>query len=155
MDSGTVVFRLTTNQRRRTRIGLVGAGLIVWSLGVVRLVVTGRFGLEGVVPTVVLTVATVVVMVAVDRVDRVVVLSDTAVHARWGPWRLELPWSEIDAVDERDRGLSRRITIRSGRRTRVLPVPLTGGSILGPGPDPGLDEKLDLIRRWWLERRSS
>jgi hypothetical protein len=155
VDSGAVVFRLTTGQQRRFRVGLVGAGLIVWSLGLVRLVVTGRFGSEGVVPTLVLTVAVAIVVVVVARLERVVVLADDAVHARWGPWRSVMPWSEVDAIDERDRGLSRRVAIHVGRRTRVLPVPLTGGSILGPGPDPGLDEKLDLIRRWWLERHTS
>jgi len=33
----------------------------------------------------------------------------------------------------------------------LLPVPLTGGSLLGPGPDPELDHKVEVIRRWWQE----
>ncbi len=41
----------------------------------------------------------------------------------------------------------------SGRT--VLPVPLTGGSLLGPGADPGLDDKVELIRQWWLEPGTS
>ena len=64
-----------------------------------------------------------------------------------------LPREELLTFEELER-LARRVVLRSGRRTRVLPVPLTGGSILGPGADPGLDEKLELIRRWWLEHRS-
>jgi hypothetical protein len=35
-----------------------------------------------------------------------------------------------------------------GGRT-VLPVPLTGGSLLSVGADPALDHKVDLIRQWW------
>jgi hypothetical protein len=156
VDAATVVFQLTAVQQRRYRVGLVGAGTIGWSLGVVRLVTTGRFLSAGqVVPTLVLTLAAVVVVVAAARVKRVVVLTDDAVHVRWGPWHRAVPWADIDAVDERDRGLSRRVVLRVGSRTRVLPVPLTGGSILGPGADPGLDEKLELIRRWWVDRRSS
>ena len=151
-----MVFRLTAAQQRRFRIGLIGGALIGWSLGVVRLVTTGRFLSAGVVvPTLVLTVAVIVVVVVAARVRRVVVLTDQALLARWGPWRAEVAWADIDAIDERERGLARRIVVHSGRRRRVLPVPLTGGSILGPGADPGLDDKLALIRRWWQDRTSS
>jgi hypothetical protein len=150
-----MVFQLTAGQQRRFRIGLIGAAVIGWSLGVVRLVTTGRFlSAGGLVPIVVLTLAAIVVVVAVTRMKRVVVLTADAVHLRWGPWRAEVPWTAVDAIDERDRGVARRVVLRSGRRVRVLPVPLTGGSILGPGVDPGLDEKLEMIRRWWLEHRS-
>jgi hypothetical protein len=155
VSGATVVFRLTAAQQSRYRIGLVGGALIGWSLGVVRLVATGRFLSAGViVPTLVLTLAVVVVTVVAARVDRVVVLTDEGVHTRWGPWRAEIAWADIEAVDERYRGLARRVALRSSRGSRVLPVPLTGGSILGPGIDPGLDEKLELIRRWWLEHRN-
>jgi hypothetical protein len=155
VDGATVVFRLTAAQQRRYRIGLVGGALIGWSLGVVRLVATGRFLSVGViVPTLVLTLAVVVVAVVAARVDRVVVLTHEGVHTRWGPWWAEIAWADIEGVDERYRGLARRVALRSGRNSRVLPVPLTGGSILGPGIDPGLDEKLELIRRWWLEHRN-
>jgi len=151
-----MVFRLTAVQQRRVRLGLVGGAVIVWGLGAVRLVATGRFlATGGVVPTALLTVALAVAVVAADRVRRVVVLTDDALHTRWGPWRRQIEWSDIEAIDRRDRGTSRRIVVRVGGRTRVLPVPVTGGSILGAGRDPGLDEKLELIRRWWAERRGS
>lgn len=149
-----MVFHLTAGQQRRFRIGLIGGALIGWALGVVRLVTTDRFlSGNGILPLAVLTVAAIIVVVAVTRMKRVVVLTEDAAHLRWGPWHTEVPWSVVDAVDERERGLARRVVLRSGRRHRVLPVPLTGGSILGPGADPGLDEKLELIRRWWLEHR--
>jgi hypothetical protein len=41
-EAGTMVFRLTTAQGRRRRIGLMGGAAIVWTLGLVRYVVTGR-----------------------------------------------------------------------------------------------------------------
>ena len=152
----TMVFRLTAVQQRRVRLGLAGGAVIVWALGVVRLVVTGRFlTTDSVAPTAVLTVALVIAVIAADRVKRVVLLTDDALHTRWGPWRRTMAWTDIEAVDRRDRGVARRVVVRAGGRTRVLPVPLTGGSILGPGRDPGLDEKLELIRRWWAEHRGS
>jgi len=53
-----------------------------------------------------------------------------------------------------ERGTARRVVLtrHDGGRER-LPVPLTGGSLVGPGRDPDLDDKVDLIRRWWVDHR--
>ena len=83
------------------------------------------------------------------------VLDDEAVHWRWGPRQATVAWSDVDAVEVRERGTARRIVLVGPGGRSVLPVPLTGGSLVGPGLDPGLDEKVELIRRWWDERRSS
>ena len=65
------------------------------------------------------------------------------------------PWSDVDAVEVRERGTARRVVlVRAGGRP-VLPVPAdrwvagrAGASI------PGSTSKVELIRRWWDERRS-
>jgi hypothetical protein len=153
--AATMAFRLTAHQRRRFRIGLGGVALIVWSMGVVRLAVTHRMtAAAGLVPLVVLTVALAVVVAILARMQPIVVLTDDALHLRWGPRRAEIGWGEVDDVVIRERGVGRRVVVHAAGRRRVLPVPFTGGSILSPGADPDLDHKVELIRGWWLERRS-
>jgi hypothetical protein len=149
-------FRLTDLQRRRSAYGLVGIAAILWSVGVVRLAVTHRLDdLAGWVGLVVLAVVLGIVVVVVRQVHPVVVLDDEAAHWRWGPRQASVAWSDVEAVEVRERGTARRIVlVTSGGRT-VLPVPLTGGSLVGPGLDPALDEKVEIVRRWWGERRPS
>lgn len=157
METGTtIVFRLTAHQQRRFRIGLGGVAVIVWSMGLVRLAVTDRLtSTAGIVPIVVLSAALAVVVAIVSRMQPIVVLTDSALHLRWGPRRSEIAWVDVDDVVIRERGVGRRVVVHAAGRRRVLPVPLTGGSILSPGPDPDLDHKVELIRAWWRERRSS
>ena len=47
--------------------------------------------------------------------------------------------------------MSRRVVVHHGGRHTVLPVPLTGGSLLGPTHDPALDHKVELLEDWWRE----
>ena len=151
-------FRLTARQRGRYGRGLVGIAVIVWSVGLVRLAVTHRLDrVTGWAGLVVLALVLAALVVALRRVEPVVVLDDDAASWRWGPRQASITWSEVRGVEVRERGTARRVLLvhgpgRAGRGGRaLLPVPLTGGSLLGPGPDPELDHKVEVIRRWWQE----
>jgi hypothetical protein len=149
-------FRLTDRQRRRSARGLVGLAAIVWSVGLVRLAVTHRLeDTGGWLGLAVLALVLGVVVQLLRRVRPVVVLDADAAHWRWGPRRASIPWSEVEEIEVRERGTARRVVLAGPGGRMVLPVPLTGGSLVGPGPDPALDEKVEIIRRWWGERRSS
>jgi hypothetical protein len=128
---------------------------MVWSVGLVRLAVTQRLDeAAGWIGLVVLAVALGAVVMVVRQVQPVVVLDEDAVHWRWGPRHAVVAWSDVQSVEVRERGTARRVVLVRSDDRAVLPVPLTGGSLIGPGPDPALDEKVDLIRRWWGEHRS-
>ena len=147
-------FRLTDRQRRRSGRGLVGLAAMAWSIGLVRLAVTHRLDQAGGWAGLVVLAAVLAVLVAgVRRVQPVLVLDETAAHWRWGPRQSSMPWPEVDAVEVRERGTARRVVLSGPVGRVVLPVPLTGGSLVGPGVDPGLDEKVDVIRQWWQEHR--
>ena len=149
-------FRLTDRQRRRSVRGLIGLAAMVWSVGLVRLAVTHRLDdAGGWVGLVVLAAVLGVVVALLRQVRPVAVLDADGVHWRWGPREASIPWADVDAVEIRERGTARRVVVVGSAGRTVLPVPLTGGSLVGPGPDPALDEKVELIRRWWGGRRSS
>ncbi len=151
--AATLVFHLTAAQRRRYRIGVAGVAAIVWSLGLVRLVVSGRVtASSGYLGLVVLALALGAASVTTGRVLPVVVLDGDGVRARWGFRRAAVPWSSMRGITVRERGVARRVVLDHDGRHTVLPVPLTGGSILSPGADPALDHKVDLLRQWWQER---
>ena len=154
-DIATVVFHLTASQRRRYRVGLAGVAAIVWFLGLVRLVVTGRVtASSGWLGLVVLAAALGATAVAVGRVLPVVVLDARGIRARWGPRRSAVAWAAVSAVAVRERGTARRLVITHDGDHTVLPVPLTGGSILSAGVDPALDHKVDVVRQWWQGHRA-
>ncbi|HVN51504.1 MAG TPA: hypothetical protein VMT43_08735 [Acidimicrobiales bacterium] len=147
-------FRLTDRQRRRYGRGLVGLALIAWSVGLVRLAVTQRLDrLDGWAGLAVLGAILAAIVAVVRRVEPLLVLDDDAARWQWGPRRAAVAWSDVSAVEVRERGIARRVLLVGSRGRTVLPVPLTGGSLIGPGPDPELDDKVDVIRRWWEERR--
>ena len=151
-----MIFRLTAGQGRRRRYGLVGGAAIIWSLGLVRFVVTDRLSSDHwVLPLVLLAAVLALGAVLLAAMAPVVVVTDDALAARHGPRRASIPCGEITAIDVRERGVSRRVVVHHGGRHTVLPVPLTGGSLLGPGPDPALDHKVELLQEWWRERSSS
>jgi len=151
-QAGTLVFHLTASQRRRYRIGLAGAAAIVWVLGLVRLVVSGRVASSsGYLGLIVLALALVATAAAVGLVLPVVVVDGDGVRSRWGFRRSAVPWSSVTAIGVRERGEARRVVLDHEGGKTVLPVPLTGGSILSPGVDPALDHKVDLLRQWWQE----
>ena len=146
----TVVFHLTAAQRRRYRVGVAGVAAIVWALGLVRLVVSGRVtASSGYLGLVVLAVALGATAVAVGRVLPVVVVDARGVRARWGFRRTVMPWTSVSAVTVRERGVARRVVLTHDGHHTVLPVPLTGGSILSAGVDPALDQKVEVLRQWW------
>ena len=150
----TLVFRLTARQRLRYRLGVGGVAFIVLALGIVRLTVTGRLASWsdlGAVVALALVLAAAATVVA--RMEPILVLAEDAAHLRWGPRRGSVPWADVTAVDIRERGTARRVLLHTAEGRTVLPVPLTGGSILGPGADPDLDHKVELISGWWRERR--
>jgi hypothetical protein len=154
-ESATLVFAFTAGQCRRYRVGVAGIAAIVWFLGLVRLVVAGRLtGRSGVVGLLVLAVALGAAAWLIGRTRPVLLLDATSARARWGLRRLAVQWQDVTGVVVRDRGTARRIVLQRADGHTVLPVPLTGGSILSPGPDPGLDHKADLIRRWWEDHHS-
>jgi hypothetical protein len=146
----TLVFRLTERQRRRRVWGLCGLALIAWGAGVVRFVVAHRLDRSsGWVALVVLAALLAVAVVWVARVQPHVTLGPEAVVAAWGPWQRQVAREAVTAVEVRERGTARRVVVTHGGGRLVLPVPLTGGSLIGPGPDPSLDEKVEMVRRWW------
>ena len=149
-DGKTAVIHLTAAQRRRFRVGLGAVALIVWSLGVVRLVVTGRVtASSGALGLVGLALALGAAAAAAGRVLPVVVADGAGIRARWAFRRLAVPWSAVTEISVRERGMARRVVLHHDGRRSVLPVPLTGGSILSPGVDPALDEKVALLCQWW------
>ena len=151
-EAGTLVFHLTASQRRRYRTGLAGVAAIVWVLGLVRLVVSGRVtASSGYLGLIVLALALVATAAAVGFVLPVVVVDRGGIRARWGFRRSAIPWASVETVRVRERGEARRVVVDHDGRHTVLPVPLTGGSILSPGADPALDHKVDLLRQWWQE----
>jgi hypothetical protein len=152
----TVAFAYTARQARRARRGLVGVAAIFWSVGLVHQAVVGRLHTAGGWTTLlVLACLLGIVVVALSNLRRFVVLRTDAVDAHNGPRHWALAWSEITDVEVRERGVARRVVLHAGSRRRVLPVPLTGGSLLGPGADPDLDEKVELIRQWWADQQGS
>lgn len=154
-EAATLVFRLTAGQSRRYRLGLAGVAVIVWFLGLVRLVVVGRLTTSsGVVGLVVLAVALGAVAALVGRIQPVLLLDGDQLRGRWGLRRVSVPWATVTGVTVRERGTARRIVVEHQGGHTVVPVPLAGGSILSPGGDGGLDHKADLIRRWWRDHGS-
>ncbi|MGZ4710031.1 MAG: hypothetical protein ACXWBN_14950, partial [Acidimicrobiales bacterium] len=150
--AGVMVFRLTAAQGRRRRIGFMGGAAILWTLGLVRFVVADRLSSDHwVLPLVLLAAVLALGAALLAAMAPVVVVTEEALAARHGPRRSTVARADITAVDIRERGVARRVVVRAGGRRTVLPVPLTGGSLLGPGADPALDHKVDLIRRWWQE----
>jgi len=151
-----MVFRLTTAQGRRRRIGLMGGAAIVWTLGLVRYVVTGRVsGDRWVLPLVLLAAVLALGAALLAAMAPVVVVADDALASRYGPRRATIARGDIRAIDIRERGVARRVVVHHGTRRTVLPVPLTGGSLLGPGSDPALDHKVELLRGWWRRPSAS
>jgi hypothetical protein len=151
-----MIFRLTTSQGRRRRYGLAGGAAIVWSLGLVRFVVTDRLTTDHwVLPLVLLAAVLALGAALVAAMAPLVVVSDDVLASRYGPRRITIPCSEITDIELRERGIARRVVVRHGGGHTVLPVPLTGGSLLGPGPDPELEHKVELLRGWWRERSAS
>jgi hypothetical protein len=147
-------FRLTDRQRRRYARGLVGLAVMAWSIGLVRLAVTRRLDQAGGwAGLIVLAVVLAAIIAGVRRVQPVLVLDETAAHWQWGPRQSSMAWDEVAAVEIRERGTARRVLLTGPDGRSVLPVPLTGGSLIGPGSDPGLDDKVEVIRRWWAEHR--
>ena len=152
--ASAIEFRLTPRQRRRYARGLVGIALIAWSVGLVRLAVTHRLDrLAGWAGLAVLGAILGLIVVTVRRVEPVLVLDDDVARWQWGPRRAAMAWSDVRAVEVRERGTARRVVLLGSDGRSMLPVPLTGGSLVGPGADPELDDKVDVIRRWWDERR--
>lgn len=147
-----MTFRLTASQGRRRRLGFMGGAAIIWAIGLVRLVVTDRVSPgHWVLPLVLLAAVLALGAALLAAMAPVVVVTDVALAARNGPRRSTIARDDITALDIRERGTARRIVVHHGGRHTVLPVPLTGGSLLGPGPDPALDHKLELLRGWWRE----
>jgi len=155
-DPAGMVFRLTTAQGRRRRLGLMGGAAILWFLGLVRIVVAdGPSSDHLVLPLVLLAAVLALGAMLVAGMAPVVVVTDEAIAARHGLRRANVPVAAITAIDVRERGVARRVVVHHEGGRTVLPVPLTGGSLLGPGPDPALDHKVDLLRGWWYERTAS
>jgi hypothetical protein len=147
-------FRLTDRQRRRYGRGLAGLAAIAWSIGLVRLAITHRLDQVGGWAGLVVLAAVLAFLVAgVRRVQPVLVLDETGAHWRWGPRQSSTAWADVAAVEVRERGTARRVVLTGPGGRTVLPVPLTGGSLVGPGADPELDHKVDVIRQWWEEHR--
>jgi len=155
-EAGTMIFRLTAGQGRRRRYGLAGGAAIVWSLGLVRFVVADRLSADHwLLPLVLLAAVLALGAALLAAMAPVVVVTDDALAARHGPRRSTIACRDITDIEIRERGVARRVVVHHGGGHTVLPVPLTGGSLLGPGPDPALDHKVDLLRGWWQERSPS
>jgi len=147
-----MVFRLTASQGRRRRLGFMGGAAILWTLGLVRFVVADRLSSDHwVLPLVLLAAVLALGAALLAAMAPVVVVTATTLAARNGPRRATIARAEITAVDIRERGIARRVVVHHGGRRTVLPVPLTGGSLLGPGADPALDHKVELLRGWWRD----
>ena len=147
----SVQLHLTAAQQRRYRRGLVAVAAMVWSAGLVRFTVVDRLShASGWLALLVLAVLVMAVAWALSSVQPVTGLDSEGVVWRWGPRQRRVRWSEITRVEVRDRGVGRRVLLVRAEDRLRLPVPLTGGSLLGPGPDPDLDTKVALIHRWWV-----
>jgi hypothetical protein len=145
-----VVFELTTRQRRRTRWGLIGLAAMAWSAGAVRFALDDRLSsASGWLSLLALAALLVLAVAALGGIQPLVVLTDDTIVIRRGPRHAQVPWSEVTGVEIRERGTARRAVLHHGDGHLVLPVPLTGGSLVGPGPDPGLDHKVELIEEAW------
>jgi len=152
----TIVFRLTASQQRRYRFGLAGGASMVLSAGVVRLAITGRLmSLAGLVSISVLALALGAAAMVVIGMQPLVVVTETSLLARRGPRRTEVTWIDVTTIDIRERGESRRVVVHANGRPVVLPVPLTGGSLLSPGIDRDLDDKVEILRGWWRSRATT
>jgi hypothetical protein len=150
----TLEFRFTAGQRRRYRRGLGGIAGMVWAAGLVRFTVVDRLSRpSGWLLLVVLAVLLAAVAGALGSVQPTTRLDDAGLSWQWGPRQRRASWAEVTAVEVRERGVARRIVITDGLGRTTLPVPLTGGSLVGPGPDPELDGKAELIRQRWVARR--
>ncbi len=150
----TLELRYTAAQRRRYRRGLLAVGAMVWSAGFVRFTLVGRLTRpSGWLALVVLAALLVVLALAVATIEPILRLDDEGLAWRWGPRHQRLAWSQVGQVELVEQGTARRVVLQpvdpTGRRRRRLPVPLTGGSLLGPGVDGDLDGKVDLIRGRW------
>jgi hypothetical protein len=154
--AGDMVFRLTAAQGLRRRVGFLGGAAILWFLGLVRLVVADGGSTEHpLLPLVLLGAVLALGAMLLAGMAPLAVITDSAILARHGLRRTTIPVGDITAIDVRERGVSRRVVVHHRGHRTVLPVPLTGGSLLGPGADPALDHKVDLMRGWWQERSDS
>ncbi len=150
----SVELRLTAPQRRRYRRGLVAVAAMAWAAGLVRFVLVDRLSHpSGWLALALLAGLLATVAWALSSVQPVTALDSDGLTWRWGPRRQRVPWSAITGVEVRERGVARRVVLATSSRRIRLPVPLTGGSLIGPGPDPDLDAKVELIRRWWSTPR--
>jgi hypothetical protein len=152
--TGTVVFRLTERQQRRWTWGLAGLALMAWGVAVVRFATERRLDRAGGWVALVIVAALLALAVRwVRNVQPTVTLSPEDLEATWGPRRWRIARADVTDVVVRERGTGRRVVVVHDRGRSVLPVPLTGGSLVGPGPDPRLDEKVELVRRWWRDEQ--
>jgi hypothetical protein len=149
-----VAFEFTAAQRRRSSIGLLGIAGMVWAAGLVRFTLVDRLSrASGWVTLAVLAVLLVAAARSLASVRPVTRIDAEGVSWSWGPRHDQMAWSEITAVEIQERGTARRVVLVGADRRSRLPVPLTGGSLVGPGPDAELDHKVELIRRAWEGRR--
>jgi hypothetical protein len=147
-------LRFTAGQRRRYRRGLGGIAVMVWAAGLVRFTLVDRLSHpSGWLSLGVLAVLLAAAASAVGSVQPTTRLDDDGLSWQWGPRHRRVAWAQVTALEVRARGDARRIVVSDDLGRTTLPVPLTGGSLLGPGLDPDLDGKVDLIRQRWVARR--
>jgi hypothetical protein len=145
-----VAFALTRRQRRRSRVGRLGLAAILWSGGLVRYAVDHRLAeWSGWLALIGLAALLALAVVALGAIQPLVALTVDGIVIRYGPRYDRVAWTEITEIEVRERGTARRAVVHRGEARTVLPVPLTGGSLIGPGPDPDLDTKVAAIRQRW------
>jgi hypothetical protein len=148
--AAVVAFAFTRHQRRRSRLGLIGLAGILWSAGIVRFALDHRLSTgSGWAAVVGLAVLLAFAVLALSSIQPLVALTDDAVVIRRGPRHHQVLWRDVTDIELRERGTARRVVLHRGEQHAVLPVPLTGGSLIGPGADPELDHKVEVIRRRW------